>query len=93
MGCELVLQHQVTGVVTYELVINVTCIWLLMLRTWILAVRLLMHSFQFLSESYPKCPWVRIFAHNGTQGLARDGQPLRQEVVHYPYNSTTFAQV
>ena len=55
--------------------------------------RLLMHAFQFLSESYPKCPWVRIFAHNGTQGLARDGQPLRQEVVHYPYNSTTFAQV
>ena len=42
MGCELVLQHQVTGVVTYELVINVTCIWLLILRTWILAVRLLM---------------------------------------------------
>ena len=43
------------------------------------------------SDSYPKCPWVRVFAHNGAQGLARDGQPLRQEVVHYPYNSTTYS--
>ena len=33
----------------------------------------------------------RVFAHNGIQGLARDGQPLRQEVVHYPHNSTTYS--
>ena len=43
------------------------------------------------SDNYPKCPWMRVFAHNGIQGLARDGQPLRQEVVHYPYNSTTYS--
>ncbi|KAL5256674.1 hypothetical protein ACHWQZ_G011808 [Mnemiopsis leidyi] len=43
------------------------------------------------SDNFPKCPWIRVFAHNGIQGLARDGQPLRQEVVHYPHNSTTYS--